>query len=555
MRFKKHYIVLFAFVLVFSMVLAACGAGDADVPEDADDNEAQEAEEEEEAAADEPQYGGELIIGQSGNPQNFNPLWSHDTASGDIEDLMFRGLYRIDETIEYQPDIAKDMPDISEDGLTWTVEMRDDVYWHDGEPVTADDVVFTMNIAKHEDYDGPRAGYFENLDEVEKVDDHTVVFHLKEPDATFLNTAGYNLVPEHILGDVPIGEMGDHEFSRNPVGNGPFVFEEFKDKEYVRLTAHEKHYEGRPYLDEITIKITGDTNAQVLQLEAGEIQMGNVPSEELETVETFDHVTVDQTLAYSYHYLGFQWENPLWQDRETRQAMVHALDRQAIIDAALAGHGEVAHIPASPLSWSYPDSEPPKYEYDPEKAKEMLAEAGWEEGADGILERDGQRFEFEMLYNEENQARADIAAIAQAQWKEVGIDVSIQSMEWGAFLDRTEAPNHDFDMIVLGWALGSDPSPKNVFHSSMHEGSNNTLYVNEELDELLIENERILDQDERKKMLEDIYFELAEDLPYIFLMYPMTNMVVPNELQGFVHHPRIPYNNAHEWWWAPEKDD
>ncbi|EGL81827.1 ABC-type transporter, periplasmic subunit [Caldalkalibacillus thermarum TA2.A1] len=548
MKLNKRFIILLGLMLVFSMTLAACGGG-GEEPAPQDDA-TQEEETEEEAAeetAGEPQYGGDLIYGQTGNPQLFNPLYSQDTASGDIEDLIFAGLMRTDENLNVVPHLGEPV-EVSEDGLEHIYRIYEGVKWHDGEEVTADDVVFTFSIPLHDDYDGPRKSYFESLESVEKIDDYTVKFVLNKPDAAWPITAGWALLPEHILGDVPVAELGEHEFNRNPVGAGPFKFDEWVEGQYVRLVAHEDYFEGRPYLDSITVKITGDSNAQVLQLQTGDIQMGAFSSEEFSTVETFDHVNISQILRYAYNYFGFNFRNEFFQDLRVRQAIAHALDRQAIIDATLDGHGEVAHGPVSPLSWAWTD-DLTVYEYDPEKAKALLAEAGWEPGSDGVLEKDGKKFEIEILYNEENIARRNTAVIMQEQLAEVGIKATPKSLEWGAFLDTINPPNYDFDTIILGWALGTDPNPIAIFHSrEIEKGLNNISYVNEELDRLMEEAEVTLDEEERKEKLHEIFKILSEDLPYVFLNYPMDNVAYPKNLHGFTHHPRVPFYKAHEWW-------
>ncbi|HLR75125.1 MAG TPA: peptide-binding protein [Virgibacillus sp.] len=561
MKIKNRLFIVLTLLISLAFIVAACGGGDdlEDAMEDEkegteEEAEEEEEEEEEEEASGEMIEGGNVTLGIISDPVMFLPTHLNDTASGDIVDVMFSSLLQTDEEIDLQPDVAEDY-EISDDGLTYTFYLRDGVTFHDGEPLTAEDVEFTYNIFIDEDYTGPRAGTFINLDEVVAVDEHTVEFHLSEVDARFITAMTYGILPKHILGDVPAEELEEHDFISNPIGSGPFKFDEWVDGQYVSLTAFDDYYEGRPHLDSLTLKIVGDQNALMAQIEAGDVDFGGVPADNYPTAEGWEEdglVKLDSTLGFQYNYLGFNLRHDMFKDKETRQAIAHALDRQLIIDELAHGQGEVAHGPVSPLSWAYPD-EMPEFEYDVEKAKELLAEAGWEEGADGILERDGERFEFTIKTNSGNTLREDLAVIVQSMLKEVGIEVKAEYIEWGAFLEQTEAPNFDFDMIILGWALGTDPDPRGIWHSSeIEQGLNNIGFDNEEVDKLIEESEKIVDQDERAEALHEIFEIIAEEQPYVFLYYPTRTVAMPTNLEGFTNHPRVPYYKTHEWHYVEE---
>lgn len=554
MKIKNRLFILVTLLISVAFIFAACGGGD-DL-EDAMEDEKEEAEEtsEEEEATGEAAEGGTVTIGTLSDPVLLLPTHSSDTASGDIEDIIFNQLVRIDEDIVIQPELAKDW-EISEDGLTYTFEIHEGVTFHDGEPLTADDVAFTFNVFIDEDYTGPRAGYFRALEEVEALDDTTVEFRLSEVDARFLANLGFGIMPEHILGDVAAEDFEEHDFTSNPIGSGPFKFEEWVDGQYVQLEANEDYWEGAPKLDRITISVVGDQNAMMAQLEAGDIDIATVPATDFETANGWDEeglISLRSTLGYQYNYMGFNTRLDMFADVETRQAITHAIDRQTLIDEIGQGQGEVAHGPVSPLSWAYPD-EMPEFPYDIDRAKELLAEAGWEEGADGILERDGEKLEFTIKTNSGNQIREDIAVILQSMLNEIGADVSVEFIEWGAFLDQVYPPNWDFDVIILGWALGTDPDPRAIWHSEeIEQGQNYTGYSDPEVDKLIDENVKIVDQDERAEALGEIFSRIAEAQPYTFLYYPNDLVAVPTNLEGFIHHPRLSFYKPHEWYFVEE---
>ncbi|MBP3041154.1 peptide-binding protein [Bacillaceae bacterium Marseille-Q3522] len=562
---KKSGWLLLSLMLVLSMFLAACNnGGDSTEPANNEDNNSQE-----------PVDGGDLIFASAGEPTLFNPFYSSDTVSSNVEGLVYSGLVTSD--LEFNPvwgegtgALAEDVQQ-SEDGLTYTVKIRDGVTFHDGEPLTADDVVFTYNIPLNEAYDGPRKSSFTSIVTVEKVDDLTVKFTLKQKDAQFLPTAlSYGILPEHILKDVPVAELGEYtEFNSKPIGSGPFVFSEWKDGEYVKATAYEDYYEGRPHLDSVTMKIVGDQNAALNELQAGTANYFDaVPPADVSTVETWlDGVglKMESGLALSYTFLSFNMDmskgtpkdvgpelTNLFKQKEFRQAITHAIDRDAIVENIMDGRGEVAHTPDSPLSWAY-NPDVPKFEYDPELAGEMLDDLGWTVGSDGIREKNGEKLSFTVSTNQGNQVREDIVVLLQNQLKEIGIDAQPNIKEFSALIADLDPDVWNFEAMVLGWSLSTDPNPADIFHSrEIAQGLNFTHYSNPELDTLMDQQLQELDKDKRKDIIGEIEAGLAEDQAYTFLYYPEEYRAMPANLQGYEFHAKDPLYNIFKWWFAPE---
>lgn len=546
---KRPAWLLLSLMLVLSLFLGACSGNKTGT------GEGKPKEDKAPAENKEPVDGGDLVIGTSGSPTLFNPLYSDDTASGDIEDLIFEGLVGSSkEDLSPTTDALAETVEESEDGLTYTVKLKEGIKFHDGEDLTADDVVFTYSIPLSDDYDGPRMSEFEALDRVEKVDDLTVKFHLKRVDAQFHSVGlGFGILPEHILKDVPIADLGEHEFNtKKPIGSGPFKFVEWKDGEYVKVEAFEDYYQGRPHLDSISFKIIPDANAMLTQLQNRDIDFwSGVPPSDIETVKSFQDeagIKIEEGLALSYTFFTGNLRNELFKDKNVRQAITHAIDREAIVNEILEGHGEVAHVPESPVSWAY-NPDVPKFDYDPEKAKKLLAEAGWKPGKDGILEKDGKRFSFEVKTNQGNKAREDIVVLLQEQLKEVGIEAKPKVVEFSSLIADLDPGVWDFDAIVLGWALATDPDPSGIFHTKeIEKGLNFHAYSNPELDKLMDQQLQEKDKEKRKEMLGEIQAKLAEDQPYTFLYYPIEFRAMPAELQGYEFHPRVPIYKPHQWW-------
>ncbi len=523
-------------------MLAACGG--------AADNGAKESSAAAPGSA-EPRYGGTAIVGTFAEPILLNDAYLTDESSREVTDLVFARLMRSNERLEVEPDLAESQPEVSADGTVWTYRLRAGVTFHDGVPLTADDVVFTFRIFKDPRYTGPRTNEFATMSSVEAVDDYTVRFTLSEPDARFATiVTDYGILPKHLLGNVPIAELGDYrEFNEHPVGAGPFKFVSWARGQNLALEAFDDYFDGRPYLDRVMFRFVANQSAGVLLLETGELDYLRVPESEVVTVEGMPHVTLHSTPQLAYTYIGWNLRNPLFVDRRVRQALTHAVDRQAFVDTILDGHGQVADSPATPLiAWAYSD-DVPKFPYDPARARALLAEAGWSPGPDGVLQKDGRRFSFTLLTNDGNVVRRDLGVIAQQYLAEVGVEVKPAQLEWGAFLARITAPNSDFDAVILGWNLDLDPNPTSLWHSrEIAQGLNRSAFSNARVDELADRNTSVLDQSERGAMLKEIYRIIAEEQPYMFLYYPDQVVGVRSDVHGFVQHARSEMYSVRRWW-------
>lgn len=542
MIFKSKNCHVLPVVILFSMFLYACSAENAS--ESVENNTANYNSEETSG-----QNEGTAVIGMIGEPSILNPLFSGDSASMDIHNLIFDGLVTFDPEMEVEPAIAKEW-EISEDGLTYTFTLHEGVLFHDGEELTADDVVFTYEIFIHEDYTGPRANEFVYIEEITALDDYTVEFTLSDVDARFLTAVHYGILPEHELGDVPVADVESHEFTRQPLGNGPYQFDDWEDGGYVQLVAFEDYYQGTPNIDRLVFNIVPDQNALMSQFEAGEIDFMDVPPVQIDSLDQWvDNGIAEKhtTLNYGYSYLGYNNQMDMFSDKETRQALSHALNREEMVEAILQGEGEVAHAPMSPLSWAYPD-DVAEFNYDPDRARELLAEAGWTEGSDGILERDGERFSFQLLTNQGNQIREDLVVIIQSQLNDIGVEAVPELREWSSFIETADA---DFEAFILGWGLPTDPDPTRYWHSLYTEdglgGNNNVLYEREDLDELIEQNVHIVDQEERKELLQYIFSEIVEDQPNTFLFYDNAVVATSPRLKGFEQHAGDKFYSILDW--------
>ncbi|WP_353892670.1 peptide-binding protein [Proteinivorax hydrogeniformans] len=507
-----------------------------------------------------PDVGGQIVRSMVGEPDNFNPILYTEAASGDIIPYLYDGMMRRDHEFELIPHVATKW-EISDDDTEITFWLRDDVEFHDGEGLTAHDVKFTFTTMMNPDYPGIRGGNFGHIEDIEIIDDYQIKFTLSEPFGPIMNHLSWNIIPKHIFIDQveeDVSELDGHPANRgrtHPViGTGPYVWGEWVDGEYVRLDRNENYWldDAYPFINEILFIDVQDTDAQMRALEQGEINYSGLQASQREHIMaekgpdgdgTLKFEEVDQlgytALWYNHREDAFGDEfNPFTQV-EVRQAITHALNRQQIIDELLEGQGYLMHSHFPRSSWAYSEEHVSKLEYNIDRAIELLEEAGWVEHDDfeyrakEIEPGQWQEFKFTLITHPENSTRMDMQVIAQEQLREVGIKVEPELVEWQTFLaNHVDVGN--FHAVILGWNLGADPDPYNIFHSDMIDvGFNDVGYANDDVDRLIELGRNAVDPEERRVHYAELQQIMSEDLPYTFLFATKQTIAVPANLEGY----------------------
>jgi peptide/nickel transport system substrate-binding protein len=499
-----------------------------------------------------PAYGDTIIEASIGDASYLNPILASDSASGDINGYVYNGLVKYDKNLKLVGDLAESW-DISEEGLVITFHLRKNVKWHDGEPFTSDDVNFTYEKLVDTNTRTPYASDYLMIDRFEIIDPHTVKIRYKKPFSPALESWGMGIVPKHIFEK---GDFNNHHANRHPIGTGPYKFVDWKTDERIVLEANGDYFEGRPYIDRIIYRIMPDEAVQFLELRKGTIDtMGLTPDQfqkEAVSEEFLDSFNKFRYPSFGYTYLGYNLKNPLFENKSVRQAITYAINRQEIIDGVLLGLGQVSTGPFPPTSWAY-NKNVPVYEYNPEKAKELLCKCGWRDrDGNGILEKDGKPFSFTLMTNQGNKMRELCATIIQSNLRAVGIQVNIRILEWAAFIHQY-IDKKNFDAVLLGWSLSRDPDQYAIWHSSqIKEGQYNFIsYNNPEVDRLLVEGRRTFDMQKRKEIYHKIHAILAEEQPYTFLYVADALPIVHNRFHGIEVAPAgIGYNFIK--WYVPK---
>lgn len=506
-------------VLIGALVLAACGTA-GPTPDGASGGSLG------------PASGGTLTVGTFLEMRTINPLFIDDLPSQEVANLVLATLYDLDprgNLVVRDTSLAASLPEISAGGRSYTVKLKDTATWTDGRPVTAHDVAWTLRMLADPAVGSPAIANYDKVQDIQVLDHRTVRITLRQVYAPFLYVlAALQPLPSHVFDGVAPQDLKKHPYGVDPsrtVTNGPWKWSEWVPNQRVVLERNDKYWANKPWIDRIVFKFYGDRNTLTQALLKGDIDVHpQVTVDDLAAIEGRQGIRLLESAGPVYEYLGLNFHPDNfpdgfvpWASRKTRQAMAYALNRQGVVDVVLGGHGRVLDGPFLPGSWSDMGTAV-HYEYDVERARQLLAEDGWQPGPDGILQKDGHPFEFTLQINSGNDRREKVAAIIQQNLKEVGIQVHIQRLEFNSWIERHVTPGK-YQAVLLGWRLGVDPNAESIFSSAYFppHGQNSGWYRNETIDRLWVQGYSTPDQARRQEVYAQIGRLISEDLPYIFL--------------------------------------
>ena len=451
-----------------------------------------------------------------------------------------------DEFTELKPVLAESI-DVAEDGLTYTFKLHQGVKFHDGKELTSADVKYTYDFYRDPANASTIAGVFAGIDTVDTPDDYTVVVHMAEVNAASLSN----------WGDVPIvqseyhAQVGEDVFRTAPIGTGAYKLKEWRPAEFTELEAFDDHFRGRPNIDIIRQDVVPEPSVRMIALQTGEADSAVWPLlvEDSIALEADPNFIVFRTLANSVKHFPLNNSLPQLSDKRVRQAMMHALDRQRIIDDLWNGAAQVAHSNLSPKNAFYYNPNLKHYDYDPEKAKALLDEAGWTMGADGVREKDGTKLSFTCTTITGDQARRPIAELAQQFLKEVGVDMQLAEAPVSSILEAMR--NGTMDASLFNWTYGStpEPDPFSTLHSS--GGNNFCQFRNDRMDELIEMGTKIVDPEKRRPIYWEIQELFVEEVPALYLQFDEWMNVFNARVKGLPEKPLSGdpiYYRAHEYW-------
>jgi len=533
---------MFLLTMLVIVVLAACSGNNANENNNDSNNT---------NTNDVAEEGGTLIFARGADSVSLDPIDMTDGESLRVTNNIFETLFVYDEDLELQPGLAEDY-EVAEDGKTWTLNLKEGIKFHDGTDFNADAVVFNFERwmdLDHPNHNGDFAYYpflfggFKGEDShlieyVEAIDESTLEFKLTDEVGGFIT---YLTVPFFgIASPTAIEEYGD-DFYENPVGTGPFKYKSWARNDEIILEKNEDyHEEGKPKLDQLIIKTIPDNSARLTSLLAGDIDMmdGLNPDESV-TVDSTDGYEFIPRPSFNFSYMAFNMEKEPFDDVKVRKAIDMAINKDVIVDSFFNGLAEVSTNAVPPSLWGFNDEIKP-VEFDVDAAKELLAEAGYEDGFETTL--------FTMDNPREYLPEPmKIAEAIQANLSEIGITTEIVTYEWATYLEKASQGEHE--MGLFGWTgVLADPDdflfPNFSSIEAEKPASNYAFYRNEDFTQLLLDAKTTLDENERAEMYKEAQQIQFDDRPVSMLAHTTPPLALSEDVKGFVPHPMTSDNFA-----------
>ena len=507
---KKLLALLLSALLLFS--LAGCGQ-ETTAGEQTESETPQGSEQE--GTGGETAYKPELIVGVEQDVTTLDPQNQNEIAAGKVVKLIYNRLAAIDlESGEVLPELAESWEQLSD--TEWRFKLREGVKFHNGNEMTAEDVVYSIQRAM----DSARVKtYFSDIEEVRAEGDYEVYFKLNKPSVVFLSNLAHN------GGSIIPKDSGDG-IADEPIGTGPYKFKEWVPSDYLTVERFDDFYGGAKPTQLITMRVIPEASSRVIALETGEIDVAeSVQPIDVSKVSNNSALSMLQTPSVGIEYVGFHLEKAPFDNKLVRQALSHAVNKQAIVDAVLQGQGVVAKTVMGPGIPGYYDGME-GFDYNPEKAKELLAQAGYPEG-----------FEFTLYIT--GSERVLSSQLLQADFNAIGVTMEIEQFESSALFDAVNNGRHQ--AYILTWSNNTgDPhnSVNNVFHSSNHGATGNRMwYTNEKVDELIEQGAMEFDNEKRMEIYKEIQEIVVDDAVWIPLYYKTVNVGVKAGVKGVVVDP------------------
>jgi len=501
----------------------------------------------------EPAFGDWLITRMSAETENLNPYTSSDAYASRINEFIFESLLERDNrTLDMIPELAETW-EISEDKLTYTFTLYEGTRFSDGQPLTTEDVKFSFDTIMNPKVDAPHLrNYYKDVTACEIVDARTVRFLCSKPYFRHIVMLGsLEILPKHVYG---AGDFNTHPNNRNPIGSGPYILEKWDPGQQIVLAENPGYWGKRPYISKRIFKIILSDGPALQALTAGQLDSMGLTSEQWVRQTNSERFT-GQFNKFSfyqpyYNYIGWNSRRPQFSDKMVRRALTMLLNREDIRDKIF--HGLAIIVTGT----SFVDTPEYKKEikpwpYDPEQAKKLLTEAGWTDSdSDGVRDKDGTAFRFELIIKNDSPEMEQIGTIFQNELKRAGIGMSLRPLEWATFLQQIDA--RKYDACILGWSMPPDIDPYQVWHSTMAEGtgSNFVGFSNAEADQIMETARQTFDREERIKLYHRLHEILHEEQPYTFLFCNKSLLAVDKRFHGIVMYPFGPDSRE---WWVPEE--
>lgn len=506
-----------------------------------------------------PDYGGSLTEGVVGSPRFINPLLASSDTDRDLTSLIYSGLMKIDDQGKLVPDIAESYT-ISEDELNYVFKLKNNITFHDGKKLTADDVVFTIEKAQDPELKSPREANWIGV-KVEKIDETTVSFTLKQAYAPFLQNTTLGILPKHIWSDATIEEFPFSQYNIKPVGTGPYKVESVSQndsglpKEY-KLVSFGKYALGKPFITNINIKSYTNEKEIITAYKNGEIEsLHSISPKQLPNLDVGKDEILLSPLPRIFGVFLNQNVAGVFVYKEVREALDMSADKKAIIDGVLDGYGQVIDSPV-PVKEISNNTNTEDINTRVEKAKELLTKNGWKQNSAGIFEKKDKKGTVRLSFSISTGNAPELkeaAYLLQKQWQLIGANVEVKIFEIGDLNQNIIKPRK-YDALLFGEIVGRDMDIYPFWHSSgrLSPGLNIAMYANVKADKLLENIRKTSDESEKQTYIDSFNKEIKNDIPAIFTYSPYFIYVMPKKVQnvnlGLLTNPGERFVDVHKWY-------
>lgn len=528
---KKIHIKYGLMLLMVSLFLLG-GVGCSNQPDGKKDSHSIESNETERDTGDNNEEESVLIYA-SGDYVRINPALDEH---GEINSLLFDGLFRYDANNQLVACLAKDDYSFDEATNTYTFHLMEGVQWHDGEGFTAKDVKFTLETIMNPENGSENAPNYEDITEIMIVDNYTIQIQLQGPNVSLPGYLTIAMLPAHLLEGK---DIETDEFFRSPIGTGPYKLEQWDIGQSITMVKNKDYFLGEANIDKIIFKIITDDNVKALQMKSGELDLAKLTPKDAAEFKKNDIYKVYSMKTADYRGIMFNFNKELWQkNRDVISALSYAVDRQAILDAVLLGEGSIAYGPLQMNEYNNPNVE--RYDYNPEKATAELEAAGWVMGSDGFYTKEGEKLTFEITAPEGDQVRVDMTNIAVQQFREIGVDASANitsNVDW-----------ENLDTYLIGWGSPFDADDHTYKVFGTDKGANYSLYSNPVVDEFLTKARQTADKEKRMEYYKRFQEEIAKDPAYIFFNYINADYVASSKIKGITSETILGHHGVGIFW-------
>ena len=468
-------------------------------------------------------YATTLHLATSTNPSRLNPILATDSSSSEIASFIFNGL------VKYDKDSSTIIGDLAtsfyyEDNTSLVFELNPHAKWHDGEKFSAKDVLFTYKTLISSKIASPYSANFRFVKDVEIINEYKVRVIYTKPYFKALETWMMGIIPEHILKNET--NIMNAKFNTKPIGTGAYKLHQLEHSKNIILVANDDYFMGKPKIDKISFHVIADPMTRFLMLKATSLDIGNIEPMQFErqlTDEFFKNFNIYEEISHSYTYLGFNLRRDKFKNPKVRRALSLAINRKELVEILFFKHAKVCTGPFLPATKAFnPEVKSPTQ--DIQKAKQLLKEAGYDED---------NPFTFEIVTSNSSSIRPYAAQILQHQLKKAGVIVNLRVMEWQAFLNMVVFP-HEFDSVLLGWALSSTPDPYLFWHTNSDKkgGFNLVGYDNPKMDEMIERSQSMIDRKELSLLWKEMFKIIVDDNPYLFLYIPNSITTVDKNIKN-----------------------